>query len=270
MFAAAFFDELTKVAAARWLREMRSGKLNERAMTRLGNRGFAAMGELSGGALARARINKQQDTLMKAEGNTLSSVASRPLMNSLSAAALRTRFSGAHAPRAGETTIPATLSGETVRDPATQRRPWLFRGNTFTPSARRLPTEQIMHATRHPDVAANYALGSAEKGVFSPVNRQVYLYRRQGFVETPADRGNSFWSNPATRSARSRRPTQMRATNGPVAGSDVSNYEATAPWRNQQPVGQYGVRPAMQNGNPVFALKRVFGPPAAQVFPNAT
>ena len=272
-FAAGFRTELVKLAAPRWLREWKAkSDAGQKIQWRTVN------GTMTSTALRRefgysprssalTRASERGRKMAPTSSDTWAYYGGRrdPYLGFSRAmeAATKLRFSGAHALRSGEVGIPASMGGEFVVNPAAGASPFIYRGNSpRATGSLRLGGVSVTHGSRHPDVAANYALGRVS-GLSQKPNQVVSAYPSHPFIEGPADTvaprlgAVVNWQRPAW--APNNRPHAF--------GASVATYEAGVPHAQlPRAVGRYSVRPAQQHGRPVFAMSRLSGLPAENAF----
>jgi hypothetical protein len=189
--------------------------------------------------------------------------------------AMITQASGRHAPRAGEILLPAAGPRTRVFSPDRPKGQFLFRGN-----APKSGPDKFF-ATRHPEVAANYAtLGEATRAdgrLFVLDKRRL---RRHGEAAPGNDPTYDMAPNYVADILRGRGAAVHEALVGRAATGRKSlarNFEdIVAPRGRRDPVvGEYGVRRTRvtsgpDKGMPAFGLTHVRGvPPSALNLPTS-
>lgn len=174
----------------------------------------------------------------------------------------RKAMTGRHGPREGEALLPASRSAETVARIDTPRTPFLYRSGPVGKG-------KAMYVTRHPDVAANYALDRSGGVWNDAADGTIVAIRKKGLSrrgEKGADWGPRTEGHPvgvdSDRGAMLKKwiPGGQR-TGYESLGQGVRTYEDSVIPRGHDAVaGRYRVRPSrMPDGTPVLAVSRVSG-----------
>jgi hypothetical protein len=220
-------------------------------------------------ALTTERVNQPLADLFKSfKGRTVSREAEARFEQ-----ASRSSWSGRHAPRPGETTIPAGVSGEmVVSNPSKDH---IFRGNPVSGG-------DANYFSRHPEVAAGYATGHTAKQYGVPSKRLFVYENPGGGVESAADAIRPAVI-PKAQAAGKLDEVVSEATaaalarqkglnpNSPLRsyGRLVPTYEtlhAGAVAQGMKPKGEYAVRPVRLGKEPGYAISDVSGAPASSIF----
>lgn len=185
----------------------------------------------------------------------------------------RRAWSGRHAAKPGEVTVPAGATPLQTFGEGSEHV--LFRGNALPAS-----TAGPVWMSRHPDVASGYAV----HGFKTPGSGMVFAYERGALpgplVESTPDAGRSASLISRAKAYLSDRKRLRRARQEPFGkhpdveaylkhlGEYDPTYEVTV-HKNPvgiQPLGSYRVRGARTaEGNPAYALTDVSGVPAARL-----
>jgi hypothetical protein len=220
-------------------------------------------------ALTTERVNQPLADLFKSfKGRTVPREAEARFEQ-----ASRSSWSGRHAPRPGETTIPAGVSGEmVVSNPSKDH---IFRGNPVSGG-------DANYFSRHPEVAAGYATGQTAKQYGVPSKRLFAYENPGGGVESAADAIRPAVI-PKAQAAGKLDEVVSEATaaalarqkglnpNSPLRsyGRLVPTYEtlhAGAAAQGMKPKGEYAVRPVRLGKEPGYAISDVSGAPASSIF----
>jgi hypothetical protein len=210
-------------------------------------------------------------------------------------------WSGRHAPRPGETLIPASHTAENVVSKGSDTH--LFRGNPFSESLLKdpeaLPGELAGLMSRHPDVAAGYAQGTSFYQHSGPGTGRMFAYKRGDtpiLAEGTADfysrhrgkipesaRDRKFFGGPgnmlnpqaasALQEYEKLNPPKIDATGAYgrlrqlQRGKNTPTYESVVNMKEvAKPVGEYTVRKSRTpTGQPAFAVKTDSGTPIGEL-----
>lgn len=207
------------------------------------------------------------------------SVGSTPLEKATIDEHARRVFSGRHAPRPGETVIPAMGSAENIAQPNRQLGKFFFRGNPV-PGGKK----EVTLFSRHPDVAAGYALGRSA-GQYTKGTNRLFAFSKKDLKSFGESRADMWVTEKGPRELLKKKNRQLRKTvsaPGGVGHSDFitedlsplerkvfpstnwnSTYEMPALVKKRRvPVGEYSVRATrMPSGDPAYAIRDVKGVP---------
>jgi hypothetical protein len=107
--------------------------------------------------------------------------SSSTLQQATARQALDRRFSGAHAPKPGESFVPSAGNAEFIRKNSDAPGDILYRGNPVDVASEK----ELFYMSRHPEVAAGYASGDAALGGYSPHTNRMFAYRKSDFKQDP-------------------------------------------------------------------------------------
>lgn len=269
----AYFSEMEKLSASRGMKE-----LVKRLGAPLGAKRFRGRYIMEAPHTVQARTNTDPlvNQLWRTEvaerlSKTTGGRGSRELWDvELEKELTRRAFSGRHGPREGEKLIPSTMGAERVADINAPRSPLLYRSG---PVEKGVPAV----ATRHPDVAGNYALDRSQglyhepDGIISAIRRSSTVSKGEGFSTMAADSKLERQITPEDKEfleAIGRRWPGALEAHKALARRVPTYEEHIIPRGNNSVVGKYKVRLSRTpRGDPALAISRVEGIPVEQAFP---